>query len=59
MAAISSKGTPNMSCRTEATRSAEASVSYTTSRASPTDSASSACRSGSGQAARGSLAATP
>jgi hypothetical protein len=37
MGAISSKGTPNMSCRTRATRSAGVSVSSTMSRASPTD----------------------
>ena len=42
-AAISSNGTANMSCSTNASRSAGASVSSTTSRARPTESASSAC----------------
>jgi AhpD family alkylhydroperoxidase len=46
IAAISSKGTANMSCRTKATRSAGASVSSTSS-ASPTESAISASYSGS------------
>ena len=45
--AISSKGTPNMSCRTNASRSAGVRVSSTTSSASPTESASSASCSGS------------
>ena len=45
--AISSKGTANMSCSTNASRSAGASVSSTTSRASPTESARTACCSGS------------
>ena len=46
-AAMSSKGTANMSCSTKASRSAGASVSSTTSSASPTESASSASCSGS------------
>ena len=44
--AISSNGTPNMSCSTNATRSAGASRSSTTSSASPTESASTASCSG-------------
>ena len=47
MGAISSKGTPNMSCSTNASRSAGFKVSSTTSNARPTESASSASRSGS------------
>ena len=47
IAAISSNGTPNMSCSTKARRSAGDSVSRTTSRASPTESASTACWAGS------------
>jgi len=45
--AISSKGSPNMSCSTNARRSAGESVSSTTSGASPTESAMSASCSGS------------
>jgi hypothetical protein len=45
--AISSNGTANMSCNTNASRSAGASVSRTTSKARPTESASTASRSGS------------
>lgn len=45
--AISSNGTANMSCSTKASRSAGDSVCKTTSRASPTESASSASCSGS------------
>jgi hypothetical protein len=45
-AAISPNGRPNMSCSTNATRSAGASVSSTTSMASPTESASTASCSG-------------
>jgi hypothetical protein len=44
--AISSKGTANMSCRTNATRSAGVSVSSTTSSASPIESASITSSSG-------------
>ena len=47
MGAISSKGTANMSCSTNATRSAGASVWSTTSIASPTESPRSASSSGS------------
>src|SRR5919197_723433 len=47
MGAMSSNGTPNMSCSTNANRSAGASVSSTTSSASPTESAISASCSGS------------
>ena len=50
--AISSNGTPNMSCSTNASRSAGDSVSSTTSSASPTESASSASCSGSPRVAR-------
>ena len=46
MVPISSKGTANMSCSTNATRSAGASVSSTTSMARPTESASTASCSG-------------
>ena len=49
--AISSNGTANMSCRTNARRSAGGSVSSTTSSARPTESASSASCSGSMPAA--------
>ena len=62
MGAISSKGTPNMSCSTNASRSAGESVSSTTSSASPTESASSASCSGSIRSARltiGSGTCTP
>jgi hypothetical protein len=45
--AISSNGTPNMSCRTKARRSAGERVSRTTSRAIPTESANSAWWAGS------------
>ncbi len=46
MGAISSNGTANMSCRTNASRSAGVSVSSTTSRARPTESARTASCSG-------------
>ena len=46
MGAISSKGRSNMSCRTNASRSAGVKVSSTTFSASPTESASSASSSG-------------
>ena len=52
MGAISSKGTPNMSCSTNACRSEGVSVSSTTSSARPTESASSASCSGSSLSAR-------
>ena len=45
--AISSNGTANMSCSTNASRSTGVSVSSTTSNAGPTESASTAWRSGS------------
>ena len=44
--AISSKGTPNMSCRTNASRSSGSSVPSTTNSARPTESARSAACSG-------------
>ena len=50
--AISSKGTANMSCSTNANRSAGLSVSRTTSKARPTESASRASCSGSVPSAR-------
>ena len=50
--AISSNGTANMSCSTNARRSAGGSVSSTTSSASPTESASRASCSGSTSSAR-------
>ncbi len=61
MGAISSNGRSNMSCSTKATRSAGASASSTTSSARPTESASSASRSGSAVVAHGRhrLAARP
>ena len=60
--AISSKGRSNMSCRTNASRSAGARVSSTTCSASPTESASSASSSGLVPSARlttGSGTCTP
>ena len=62
MGAISSKGRSNMSCRTNASRSAGASVSSTTCSARPTESASSASSSGFVPSARlmtGSGTCTP
>ena len=47
MGAISSNGTANMSCRTNASRSAGVSVSSTTSNARPTESACAASCAGS------------
>src|SRR6266516_2081365 len=51
--AISVKGTANMSCSTNASRSAGLSDSSTTSSANPTESATSACCSGSIPSASG------
>ena len=62
MGPIWSKGRSNMSCSTNATRSAGASVSRTTSSARPTESASSTSCSGpavSGRLAVGSGTSTP
>ena len=58
--AISPNGTPNMSCSTNATRSAGASLSSTTSSARPTESASTASCSGpgAGPACAGAAAAS-
>ena len=53
--AISSNGTANMSCRTNASRSAGVSVSSTTSSARPTESASSASCSGSVPSSRSTI----
>ncbi len=53
--AISSNGTPNMSCSTKVSRSGGVSVSRTMSSASPTESASSASCSGSMRSARSTI----
>ena len=55
MGAISSNGTANMSCNTNASRSAGARVSSTTSSARPTESASTASCSGSLQSGRSTI----
>ena len=55
MGAISSKGTPKVSCKTNAIRSAGESVSSTTSSARPIPSASSAWCSGSIPSSRSTM----